>query len=470
MPIMMFKWAADLLGLWLAIPIEARLAILFVLGCCAGAVINAGIYGLAWYAQPISPWLRPNPSTPPRRLWDRLPVIGWLGLRREAKLHGAGFWIRPMTLELLTGVMLALLYYWEVVGCGLVPQGILSPVGEISLEAVRHQQFLAHAVLLCFMLVAFWIDLDEMMIPDGVTIPGTLAGLFLVTLWPYALLPESPDNINFQFVAPMLTSVWLNSPDPVRPPPNPTPFLNPWEVPACMGWPALAGAIAIFCAWCLALAPGNWYTRHGYVRAVKVFTARMVRARMTYALLAMAMLGSLAIAWIWSMGGPHWGGLLTGLAGIAVGGGMIWLVRIFASPVLHTEAMGFGDVTLMAMIGAFFGWQATVVVFFLGPLFAIGFGVCRLLLRGENALPFGPFLCAAAVATVLGWPAVWGTQHAPLFFWNPVALLLGWQDFWELGRFFALHWYLIAILIGALVLMVVLLPPVHWIANWFRPK
>ena len=66
-----------------------------------------------------------------------------------------------------------------------------SIAGNIAFPAIRHEQFIAHVVLFCFMLVAFWIDVDEMTIPDGVTIPGTLAGLVIVTLWPFALLPDS---------------------------------------------------------------------------------------------------------------------------------------------------------------------------------------------------------------------------------------------------------------------------------------
>ena len=58
----------------------------------------------------------------------------------------------------------------------MMPVVILDPAG-IDLSAIRHEQFIAHVVLFCFMLVAFWIDVDEMTIPDGVTIPGTLAGL-----------------------------------------------------------------------------------------------------------------------------------------------------------------------------------------------------------------------------------------------------------------------------------------------------
>lgn len=433
----------------LSIPIEARLAILIVLGCAVGAMINLGIYRLACYPRPISPWSRPHPDAPPRRFWDRLPVIGWLGLRREVNLHGACFWIRPMSLELLTGAVFALLYWWEVVRCGLLPPhlqklvAILEP-GNIAFPAIRHEQFLAHLVLFCFMLVAFWIDIDEMTIPDGVTIPGTLAGLAIVTLWPFALLPESIEIPNGHFHRPMLTSVWLTSPDDApASPDDPTAiplYLPPWELPKLTGWPALAGAIAAFCVWCLALAPGCWYRRHGYLRAVKVFAARMVRERMTYTLFALAVLGSVVIVKIWSIGGPHWVGLASGLAGIAIGGGLVWIVRILGSAVLHREAMGFGDVTLLAMIGAFLGWQAAVIVFFLAPLAGVVVGLCRLLLQGEKEIPYGPFLCLAAMGTVLAWPALWNVGYP----------------------YFSLGWMLIAVLIGCLGLMVVLLPPIRW--------
>lgn len=436
----------------LSIPLEFRLAILFVLGCCVGAVINLGIYRLAWNPRPISPWSRPHPDAPPRRFWDRLPVIGWLSLRREAGLHGAGFWVRPMSLELLTGAVFMLLYWWEVVHCGLTPRHLLTPIGildpaRIALPAIRHEQFIAHVVLFCFMLAAFWIDFDEMTIPDGVTIPGTLAGLVIISLWPYALLPESADIPNGPFGGAMVASVWLTSPDDVPPPPSdptgPTRYIMPWQVPACTGWGALAAAIAGFSAWCLALAPGRWYTRHGYLRAVKVFTARMVRQPMTYGLLALAVLGAVAIAKIWSIGGTYWAGLESSLAGIVIGGGLVWLVRVLASAALHREAMGFGDVTLLAMIGAFLGWQATVVVFFLAPLAAVVVGLARLLLRGEKELPYGPFLCLAAAGTVLAWPTLWDLGYS----------------------YFRLHWILIVVLIGCLGLILVLLPPVRWIVS-----
>ena len=77
---------------------------------------------------------------------------------------------------------------------------------------------------------------------------------------------------------------------------------------------------------------------------------------------------------------------------------------------LRREAMGFGDVTLMAMIGAFLGWQAAVLTFFLAPFFGLAHALWKLVtylgkrLSGRQSssadreLPFGPYLSMAASA------------------------------------------------------------------------
>jgi hypothetical protein len=71
------------------------------------------------------------------------------------------------------------------------------------------------------------------------------------------------------------------------------------------------------------------------------------------------------------------------------------------------EAMGFGDVTLMAMIGAFLGWQAALAAFFLAPLAALLIVVIQYIATREPAVPFGPYLCFGAVLAVVGWDKVW---------------------------------------------------------------
>jgi len=132
----------------------------------------------------------------------------------------------------------------------------------------------------------------------------------------------------------------------------------------------------------------------------------------------MGVAGSVGIAVAWYRGGSGWPGLLSALVGMAAGGGLIWLVRIVAAAALRREAMGFGDVTLMAMIGAFLGWQPCMLIFFLAPLAGVVVGMLRLVFCRDKEIPYGPFLCLAAAAVVVFWSAVWN--------WASPIFALGW--------------------------------------------
>jgi leader peptidase (prepilin peptidase)/N-methyltransferase len=114
-----------------------------------------------------------------------------------------------------------------------------------------------------------------------------------------------------------------------------------------------------------------------------------------------------------------WGGLWIGVLGWLVGGLLTAGFRLVFTFVFRREAMGAGDVTLMMMIGAFLGWQAAVLTFFLAPFFGIAHATWKLVrlvakwLRGgklttkDRELAFGPYLSMAAVALVLSWPWLW---------------------------------------------------------------
>jgi len=54
-------------------------------------------------------------------------------------------------------------------------------------------------------------------------------------------------------------------------------------------------------------------------------------------------------------------------AGLAAGAAITALVRSLSSRILAQEAMGFGDVMLMAMIGSVVGWQAVLLTFAIAP-------------------------------------------------------------------------------------------------------
>jgi leader peptidase (prepilin peptidase) / N-methyltransferase len=104
---------------------------------------------------------------------------------------------------------------------------------------------------------------------------------------------------------------------------------------------------------------------------------------------------------------PHWHGFLVSLAGILVGGGAVWIVRVVGVCMLRQEAMGFGDVTLMAMVGSVLGWQLSLVVFVLAPMLAILAALSTWLLKRQQEFPYGPWLACGTLALLLGWPIVW---------------------------------------------------------------
>tara|TARA_B100000029_G_scaffold198742_1_gene197065 strand:- start:247 stop:1581 length:1335 start_codon:yes stop_codon:yes gene_type:complete len=125
----------------------------------------------------------------------------------------------------------------------------------------------------------------------------------------------------------------------------------------------------------------------------------------------------------WVLTSPHLHGLATSVAGLVVGGGVIWLVRIAGHWVLKQEAMGFGDVTLMAAIGSFIGWQAVLAVFFIAPLFAIVFALANWFLRRERELPYGPFLAMGTLFLLYAFKHIWPNLEAT-FGWGPFLVVL----------------------------------------------
>ncbi len=383
---------------------------LFLLGACVGGQLNRGIYRLAWRSRAISPWSTPLPIAPRRRWTDRIPVLGWFGLRRESALHGTGFWLRPLAVELATGIGFATLYWFEVATVGVYSGPGMGQPGWATL----HAQYLAHLVLISLMLVATFIDFDEQTIPDAITVPGTLIGLALAALWP-ASLPLVPEFGNAPVAWVTLT---VSAPEP----------MPGW----IMGPQGLACGLLCLWAWCLAIVPWIWTTRRGWRRAVWYLVASFFRRGASYLALLIGLPATLFLIVVWSIGDIWWQSLYTSLIGMAFGGGLIWAVRLVGGQALGQESMGFGDVTLMAMIGTFVGWQATLVIFFLAPVAALFIAITQWLLTRRRDIAFGPYLCLATLYVLLRWGVLW-------------------QE--SLARIFSLGWYVPGMVAIGLVLM-----------------
>ena len=91
------------------------------------------------------------------------------------------------------------------------------------------------------------------------------------------------------------------------------------------------------------------------------------------------------------------GGLLQSLVGLFVGGGFLYAAAVAAERLLKKEAMGGGDIKLLAMIGSLLGWKAVLWTIFVSSLLGTVVGVYRRIAKGEERIPYGPFLGAAAV-------------------------------------------------------------------------
>jgi len=113
----------------------------------------------------------------------------------------------------------------------------------------------------------------------------------------------------------------------------------------------------------------------------------------------------------------HW---YDGLIGAAIGYGFPWLVGEIYFRITKREGLGLGDGMLLAAVGALLGWKGVFVSLFGGALIGSVIGIFVLAKARRNAppepetedapsimrmeLPFGPFLCMAAVVYLFAAP------------------------------------------------------------------
>lgn len=93
-------------------------------------------------------------------------------------------------------------------------------------------------------------------------------------------------------------------------------------------------------------------------------------------------------------------GLLESGLGVLAGGLSIYLLGLFGEFVFKKEAMGGGDVKLLAMIGAFIGWKLAILTFFIAPFFGSVVGLILKYRFGRETIPYGPYLSLGALVSI----------------------------------------------------------------------
>jgi leader peptidase (prepilin peptidase)/N-methyltransferase len=102
------------------------------------------------------------------------------------------------------------------------------------------------------------------------------------------------------------------------------------------------------------------------------------------------------------------------LIGLLIGGGILFTIAFVYELISKREGMGGGDIKLLAMIGAFLGWKSLIFILLFSSFSGAIIGITAMIIKKQDmkyAIPFGPFLSAAAVAYPF-----WGVAFTRLLF------------------------------------------------------
>lgn len=359
-------------------------------GACIGSFLNVVVYRLPEGKSLLNP-----PSHCPKcgaklAIYDNVPILGWLWLRGRCRYCKAPISVQYPLVEALTAALFGGLYaayYFS----GLTPEWM-----RLGLEETW-PVLIVHLVLLAALLASTIIDARLYIIPLQIPWFATAVALVVLPLaafleWvpPHAtMVPQvGPAGIGAGFgaTAGLLLALGLLQASVL-----PRSFVEleqelensaPGDAP-----PPLEG-------------PDAWLA-HPHPR-------REVAKEMLF--VALPTIGALVgaayadrLGWQPDFGWRVLGGVL---CGYFVGAAVVWYIRILGTLGFGKEAMGLGDVHLVAAIGAVLGPLDAIFAFFTAPFFGllaavIMFGAAAVLKQRFKPIPYGPYLSGAAVVVML---------------------------------------------------------------------
>jgi leader peptidase (prepilin peptidase)/N-methyltransferase len=99
-------------------------------------------------------------------------------------------------------------------------------------------------------------------------------------------------------------------------------------------------------------------------------------------------------------------GLIGACAGIIVGGGVVYFVGLVGKMIFRKDAMGFGDVKLMAFLGGFLGWESTLYIFLVACFIGSIIGIILYFITKDHYIAFGPYIAIAALVVMFLKPQI----------------------------------------------------------------
>ena len=354
-----------------------------MIGACIGSFLNVVIYRL-----PLGMSVnKPSRSFCPicknqLSLLQNLPVVSWLCLRGKCGHCGAPIPFRYIAVEIVTAALFVLV--WRE----------FPPQVAVFLW-----------VLLALLVAITWIDAEHLIIPTNLTWGGSVVGLIACAVWPQL---SSLAGYNGVWWEGLLQGAigWIAG------------FFGLWAVVE-LGKKAFGKKAMKFdkeVEWSLREPVGDddpmlFVIDGEEVPWWDIFSRKTDRL--------------VVDATEVIVDGEETGGgkLIIRDTGIELADGRVFELENMKSlrgraygAVIPREAMGMGDVHLLGMIGAFFGWGGVFFSLFASSLFAILAALIGRIGFGKQ-LPFGPFLAMGAAAWMFGGWRLWQWYLGLVGFW-----------------------------------------------------
>ena len=419
-----------------------------VAGACVGSFLNVVICRLPQRQSVVHPPSR-CPQCEHRLAWyDNVPVLSWLWLRGRCRYCRTTISIDYPLIEALSAflfVSLFCVYYlsslrpefstpglagsWPVLGMHLILVGAL--IGATRIDALEYIIPLSISwtvIAIAFGLIplAAWqlpaTQLGFFMPPDRWVGPalGAVVGLIVANLllrlgWiplsfrePTTAEPELTNSSPDETAAQATRRSTLRAESCLR--------IGAMLAAATAVWFGSLGLlVAVIVAWMGVLVytfdaaehapdPEQWFAHPHPRREVLKELLFMLPVALGITLGAVITWGGIG------EGGPTLAAPLRAVAGVAMGliagGAIVWLVRIFGTLAFGREAMGLGDVHLMAAIGVVLGPIDVLVAFFIAPFIGLAYvlstvGLGSLLKKRFCPIPYGPHLALACVIVMI---------------------------------------------------------------------
>jgi len=369
----------------------------FCFGACVGSFINVVIYRLPAGMSVISPPSRcPVCGARLKFFRENLPILGWFLVRGRCLHCGVRVSPQYMIIESLMALVFLGLYivlfmmnrgmpWWGQIGGPWWASNMLFRAWPI---------YVTFAFLLAALVAMTVIDARTFTIPIQIPLFVTITAFIAYPL--QSILPHrSPASQTW----PIYGVNW------------------PWFLTACGGMLGILIALVLLKSGRLRYSFADYddYVQEDEPLAEYPHARREMRIELLFllpciiGLVAGFVVGSLLLPnsappeFIQAVGST--------LLGYLVGGGLIWTIRILGTLAFDREAMGLGDVHLLAAIGAVLGWFDPILIFFIAPFSGL---VGAMLSKGLSAvfklvkrqLPYGPHLAVATLVVLLCRPGI----------------------------------------------------------------